>query len=285
MEKLVIFLILLFLAAVLFASYSVIRKTAARISSDFYFPFLKGIRQAERSMANTLLVMEDKKTLAKALVQLRQEKFSLLARESMYQSLRAENARLRRMLNMPARKDFKIVYAQLLYHDDANSATTFLLDKGEKDGIRPGNIVAAMVQLKNSRKSFTAVVGRVQAVSRHTCTVAGIYDKEFKLSVTFSNTTGVMLSLPEFDYPLCGITFIPVRAKIRKNDIVYTSSLTGNAPAGLPVGRIESVSVKKSILNKDQVYQTSSLRPFADPSNVLFAAVYVRKTDERDGKR
>lgn len=285
LEKFVIFLILLFLASVLIATYSVVRKTASRVSADFYFPFLKSIRKAERSMANSLLIMEDKRTLAKAVLQLRQEKFSLLARESMYQSLRAENARLRRMLRMPARKNFKIVFAQLLYRDEANSSTLFMLDKGENDGIKPGSIVVMTVRDKNSRKSFTAVAGRVLEVSRHTSTVAGIYDHEFKLSVRFGNTNGVMLSQKEFTYPLCGITFIPVHAKIRKNEIVYTSDLTGNAPAGLPVGRIQGGFTKKSGLNKDHVYQTCSIQPFADPTTLYFAAVYVRIPEPTSGKK
>ena len=279
MEKITVFLILLFLCVVIVAAYSVIRKTAARVSSDFYFPFLKGIRTAERSMADSMLVMEDKRTLAKAVLQLRREKFSLLAAKSSLGDLARENAKLRQMLSLPARPDFKVVFAQLLYRDDTSSTTIFLLDKGEMDGIRPGNIVVTPVQLKNSGRTIAAVAGRVLEVSRHTSTVAGIYDKEFKLSVSFGNATGVMQTLPDVESPMCGITFIPIHAKLRKGEAVFTSALTGNTPPGLPVGRISVIQPRLSGISKDHVYQNAALRPFADPASLRFAAVYVKTSD------
>lgn len=287
MEKLTIFLLLLFLTAVLVSAYTVIRKTASRISSDFYFPFLKSIRATERSMANSLLVMEDKSTLAKAVLQLRQEKFTLLARQSIYNDLAKENAKLRKLLKMPPKKNFRVVIAQLLYRDETGSTTVFLLDKGEKDGVKAGSIIVTPVQLKKSGKTIAVVVGRVTEVSRHTSTAVSIYDKSFKLSVTFSNTTGVMQYLPSAEYPMCGITFIPLHAKIRKNAPVYTSSLTGNAPAGIPVGRISSITKNNKGLNKDHVYQQTFLIPFADPSSIHLAAIYVpeKNISSNTGKR
>ena len=276
MEKITVFLILLFLCVVIVAAYSVIRKTAARISSDFYFPFLKGIRTAERSMADSMLVMEDKRTLAKAVLQLRREKFSLLAAKSSLGDLARENARLRQLLRLPERPSFKPVIAQLLYRDDTSSTTVFLLDKGEKAGIRPGEIVVTSVTLNNSGRTIAAVAGRVLEVSNHTSTVASIYDKEFKLSVSFGNATGVMQSLPDAESPMCGITFIPVHAKLRKGEAVFTSALTGNAPAGIPVGRISVIQPRLSGISKDRVYQNAQMRPFADPASLRFAAVYVK---------
>lgn len=85
-----------------------------------------------------------------------------------------------------------------------------------------------------------------------------------------------MQALPEVAYPLCGITFIPVHANIRKNAPVLTSDLSGNTPGNLPVGRISGISTRHTGISKDHVYKQTALRPFADPSSLRFAAVYVK---------
>lgn len=277
-EKLGIFLILIFIITIVLAAYTVIRKTASRISSDFYFPFLKSIRTAERSFSDSLLAMENKQTLMKAVLHLRQEKFMLIARQAQYQSLARENMQLRQLLKLPQRKNFKPVFASLLYRDDSKNSTVFKLDKGEKDGIRPGCIVVTVLPLKSSKKSIACVAGRVTEVSYHTSTVAGIYDEEFKLSVTFAGITAVMQQLPEVAPPMTGINFVPVHTKIKPGTVVYTSALTGNAPGGLPVGVIASIGPRQAGVKKDHVYQQTALRPFADPSTLHFAAVYVRSS-------
>ena len=275
-ERLAVFLILLVIIVVILAAYTVIRKTASRISSDFYFPFLKGIKTAEQSVSDSLLAMENKATLMKAVKHLRQEKFTLLARQAANQTLASENAQLRRLLKLPPRNNFKPVFATLLYRDDSRAATVFKLDKGEKDGISPGCIVVTVVPQEGTKHSIIAVAGRVTEVSLHTSTVASIYDKEFKLSVTFSGVNAVMQDLPGVERPMTGINFVPVDTKIRQGTMVRTSFLTGNAPGGLPVGKIASIKPRQAGVAKDHVYQQTAVLPFADPGKLYFAAVYVK---------
>ena len=275
-ERLAVFLILLVIITVVLAAYTVIRKTASRISSDFYFPFLKGIKSAEQSVSDSLLAMENKATLMKAVQHLRQEKFTLLARQAANQTLADENAQLRRLLKLPPRNNFKPVFATLLYRDDSRAATVFKLDKGEKDGIKPGCIVVSAVPLEGTKHSIVAVVGRVTEVSLHTSTVASIYDKEFKLSVTFSGANAVMQDLPGVERPMTGINFVPVDTKIRQGTMVRTSFLTGNAPGGLPVGKIAAIKPRQAGVAKDHVYQQTALLPYADPGKLYFAAIYVK---------
>ena len=279
-ERLAGFLILLVIITVIFAAYAVIRRTASRISSDFYYPFLKGIRSAEQSFSDSLLAMENKTTLMKAVLLLRQEKFILTAQQARYQTLAQENIQLRRLLKLPMRNNFKPVFASLLYRDDSRSSTIIKLDKGANDGIRPGCIVVTVVPLEKTRQSIVAVVGRVTEVSNHTSTVATIYDSEFKLSVTFSGVNAVMQDLPGVARPMTGINFIPVTAKIRQGMMVRTSSLTGNAPGGLPVGKIAAIKPRQTGVERDHVYQQTALLPFAAPDQLQFAAVYVKTAPE-----
>ncbi|MBR2905450.1 MAG: hypothetical protein IKC08_06080, partial [Lentisphaeria bacterium] len=76
--------------------------------------------------------------------------------------------------------------------------------------------------------------------------------------------------------PMTGINFVPVDTKIRQGTMVRTSFLTGNAPGGLPVGKIAAIKPRQAGVAKDHVYQQTALLPYADPGKLYFAAIYVK---------
>ena len=276
-EKLLTVFFFLILLLLILAAYRVFRPVLERVSADYYFPFLKVLEKGENLRAGALLAKEDSKKLAAMVIKLQKENQQLLAERDLVRGAFEENARLRTLLQLRPAGEFRAVFAQVLYRKEFASGEGFMLDKGENAGIALGNVVVSPVYDKIGKRFFLAVAGRVQGVSRHTAFVANVGSYQFRMNVGFAGGySGVISPVPGVRPPLAGATFIPLEASIRKGEIVRTSSLTGNMPPGLPVGRVASSGGAPGII-RDQLYKEARIRPFVSPEDIRFAAVYVLK--------
>lgn len=279
-EKLLVFLFFLFLFLLVLAAYRVFRPVLERVSADYYYPFLKVLSVGEQKNAESILAKEDRKKLAALVVKLRQENQALLARQDLVRGAFEENRRMRILMKLPPAGEFKVVHAQVLYRKEFSRGESFLLDKGTTSGIRPGNVVVAPVYSKEGRRFFLAVAGRVQSVSRHTAQVAAVGSREFRMNVVFAGGfPGVISPIPGIRYPFAGVTFIPLEAHVRKGELVKTSSLAGNMPPGLPIGRVDSSAGTPGI-TREHLYKETKIRPFVSMEDLHFASVYIWEVKE-----
>lgn len=281
-EKLLTCFFFLLLLLLVLAAYRVFRPVLERISADYCFPFLKVLEKTERLKADSLLLKEDKKVLAAMVLKLLRENQQLLAERDLVRGSHKENARLRTLLRLRPAGEFQVVFAQVLYRKEFSSGETFLLDKGENAGIRQGNVVVAPVYDRVGRRFFLAVAGRVQSVSKHTAQIVSVSSRLFRMNVKFAGGgSGLISPVPGVRPPLAGVTFIPMDANIRKGELVRTSSLTGNMPPDLPLGRVESASGIPG-MSRELLYKETVVRPFVSPDDLRFTAVCIYKTQEKD---
>lgn len=135
----------------LLAAYHTIRRTAARMSADFYYPFLKTVRGLENTYADGTLLVQNNKTLAAALIKLQKENFELTSGHAIVQDLQKENEELRRTLRLRRKHIFTPVFAEVLTRDPMTWNEQFVIDRGSDAGISEGDPVVVSSVIKTCR--------------------------------------------------------------------------------------------------------------------------------------
>jgi rod shape-determining protein MreC len=110
-----------------------------------------------------------------------------------------------------------------------------LLGRGDRDGVKEGAVVMAP----------GGVVGRVVDVTPHTSRVLLLSDPSSRVGVTVSRSR-FMGYIRGQSSNRAVMEFFDKVPDVRQGDMITTSSLSQLFPAGLPVGRVESVNLSKS---------------------------------------
>lgn len=149
--------------------------------------------------------------------------------------LENQNQRLQELLGYIAETKKKGIAAPVVGRSADHWWNQVILGRGSQDGIAIGNVVAAPGGL----------VGRVVSVTSNTSRVLLLSDPSSRVGVIISRSRhmGYMRGKPPNQAVLEFFDKVP---DVRKGDVVSTSSLSQLYPAGLPVGRIESVNMRKS---------------------------------------
>jgi len=109
------------------------------------------------------------------------------------------------------------------------------LGRGTSTGIKVGDIVTAPGGL----------VGKISSVTPNTSRVLLISDRTSQLGVTVSRSrhTGFLRGLSESQAVMQFFDKVP---DVKRGDAIVTSTYSQIYPAGLPVGKIESIDLNKS---------------------------------------
>lgn len=150
--------------------------------------------------------------------------------------LEAQNQRLQELVGYMSRTNKKGIGAPVIGRSADHWWQQLTLGRGSKDGIKPGFVAAT---------SNGGVVGRVVAVTPNTSRLLLITDPTSQVGVAISRSryTGFLRGQGENRAVMEFFDKVP---DVRRGDVVSTSSFSQFFPAGLPVGRIESVDLNKS---------------------------------------
>lgn len=185
-----------------------------------------------------------------------------------------ENAELRKQLGFARASAHKLLLCEVIARGDTSGWwQTIRVNRGTDDGMRP-NLAVVTVD---------GLVGKTMAVSRGTSDVLLITDANLQVACRFAGTTayGILrgagvsitgdarLEILHAVEP-CWMDFIPKDKKIADGAEVLTSGLGGVFPAGLPVGRVESVALAPSPL-----YQRARVTPAARLDRLRYVFVVV----------
>jgi rod shape-determining protein MreC len=150
--------------------------------------------------------------------------------------LENKNQRLEEMLGFKSSKAIPGIAAPVIGRSADHWWQQVVLGRGSEDGIKEGAIVI----------SPGGLVGRITAVTAHTSQVLLLSDPSSHrvgISVSRSRSMGLMRGQAS---NRAVIEFFDKVPDVRRGDVVSTSVLSRFFPAGLPVGRIESVDLSKS---------------------------------------
>ncbi len=146
--------------------------------------------------------------------------------------------------------------SKIIGKDTSNWHSTYIIDKGAKDGLEPNMIVL----------SYGGLFGRIVEVSEFSSKVVTILDDSASISVENARTQELALlkgDITLMSSKLCKIEYYNSDADMLLGDEIVTSKISSIYPAGISVGHI--VSLEDS---HGQLTQTALIDPVVDFTNI-----------------
>lgn len=163
---------------------------------------------------------------------LQSEMLLLRSQQQRFESLRAENVRLRELLDASQRVDEKIVMAEVIGFDQNAYSHRLMIDKGFSSGAYVGQPVL----------DATGVLGQVVETAAYSSRVLLIADASHFVPVQLARTGFRSILKGTGDLSRLELMSVPRSADIKKGDILTTSGLGNRFPSGYPVGIVRSVN-------------------------------------------
>ena len=197
-------------------------------------------------------------------IQLKEQLNSLYNDVIDYDKVLEENRELRVMLGLKEEySDFEFSPPCTVIARTTNDPyASFTVDKGENDGIKPGDPVV----------TESGIVGVCYEVSRSTCKVRTLYSPKTAVGVYTVRTKSEGIVEGGYDLAKKGrirMSYISKESDIAVGDVIVTSGST-NYPAGQLIGTVESVEMEASGLSKYAV-----VIPAEDPNTITSVFVII----------
>lgn len=232
--------------------------------------WFSGIIDSISSLDDTL---EENEALTQEIAKLKEENNQLKQEQ-------AELKRLRELYKLDNEyKEYPTTAARIIAKAPGNWYDTFIIDKGQEDGIQQNMVVLAKGGL----------VGHIVSVSEHYATVQSIIDDYSSVHAQVIRTNDLLFVEGDkqlTDKELCKVTFIDKQAEIIEGDQIVTSSLGDIYPSGILIGVVSSLEDNPHALTK-----TAYLKPVVDFSNLdevliiteIWKEDYYKELDELKG--
>lgn len=175
-------------------------------------------------------VLVERTALVKDNNQLRSSSIILERKVQQMMVLRAENIRLRELLNASAHVDDSVQLAELIGVNPDPFQHQVILDKGSEDGVFVGQPVL----------DAGGIMGQVVEVSIYTNRTMLVTDGRHALPVEVVRNGMRAIALGKGSHDELDITHIPDNADIRVGDVLVSSALGERFPYGYPVAKIIS---------------------------------------------
>lgn len=170
--------------------------------------------------------------LQRTVERLERENLRLNARQQQFETLLAENDRLRELLDAASKRDERVLVAELLAVDLDPFRQQVIVNQGSAAGVYTGQPVI----------DAGGVMGQVVTVGRYTSTVLLISDPDHALPVQINRSGLRTIAAGTGDPERISLLYIPNSANVAVDDLLVTSGLDGLFPANYPVARITTVN-------------------------------------------
>ncbi|NTU98428.1 rod shape-determining protein MreC [Candidatus Falkowbacteria bacterium] len=204
----------------------------------------------------------DRRDLAVVADGLRSEVNRLTEENSRLKALESENESLKKMLKFFSGEQRHYVASRVIGRSDFDQANqTILIDRGTRDGLLPGLAVVDQDGL---------VIGKVvdtKEVSSEVCLVTSS-KCQFAAAIQNENKT---IGLAKGDLGLTvKMELIPQSEVLKTGDIVVTSGLEKNIPAGLVLGKISQV-----VRENNELWQSARIETLSNLDSVSLASILL----------
>lgn len=208
---------------------------------------------------------DHQRALALDISSLEKEVGRLSSENAKLKELELENEKLRRLLSFLTPNKYKYVLANIISQpallgvEEADSG--LIIDKGSKDGLRPG------LALVNEDGLVVGKITEVKKESARAC-LATSYGCKFAATIQNKDRT---LGLTEGSLGLMiKMGFIPQSEKISIGETVITSGLGGNIPRGLVIGKIKQVNNQSN-----EIWQEAEIEPLLNLNNLTIVSAII----------
>jgi rod shape-determining protein MreC len=175
-----------------------------------------------------------------------------------------ENRRLSHLLDFKSNLPSQVVTARVIGKDASGIFQTFMLDRGERDGVKPAMAVVCA----------EGVVGRIAQSSPHAARVLLLSDHNSGVDALVQRTRarGIVEGALSGS---CSMKYVKRGDEVQAGDVVVTSGLDGIFPKGILIGRVSSVSRKDVGL-----YQVADVVPAVDFAKLEEVLVLVSAPEQ-----
>jgi len=183
-------------------------------------------------------VQRENQGLKKELNEAKTEIFSL-------NELKVENELLKKQLNFSQKNSYEFLPAQVTFFDPTSFSKHIFINKGKNDGIVVGMPVL----------SGGVLIGKVSEADEKSAKVILVFDPSFATTAQINNlreAIGILKGQLGFGLNLEKIS---KDIAVKNGDLVFTSGLGGDFPAGLLIGKIEIVKKQE-----DGIFQEASVK-------------------------
>ncbi|SFG05999.1 rod shape-determining protein MreC [Sporolactobacillus nakayamae] len=274
-KKLIILLTSLIVLITLI-SYSLKERTSATWTEQFVQDVVGGFQYVvnvpARYVAGFFQNVSDIESAYKENKHLKENLANYASVEQENADLTAQNKELKAQLNMkndPALSNYKKYSATLIgrAYDDWNQLLT--IDKGKVNGIKNG-----MAVITSGRR----LIGSITKVGNFTSKVSLISDEQninqISAVIQEKNKAPIYGMIEGYNQNKGVLLFqkIPIKAKVKKGQIVTTSGLSGKYSKGLVIGTVTRVTTDQYGLTK-----AAQVKPAADLNDLNYVLVLERK--------
>ena len=269
------------LAALVLTGFFTFRRSLARCSLDFYFPFYQAAKNVELVGARQALAMQSRQKLAAAVEQLQRQNALLAAQVQRLREMEADNERLRQELRMPRWSGYHEVYAEVILRDPSTWSEQFVISKGLNDGIETGDLVLTFDFAPHGGTPQCVLAGRVVEASARTSVVATVVNPACRLSVSLaeSGANGTLTGNGASSMTAL-ISRLPLKNKYGIGEMVLTSGFSERTPRGICVGYLTEAPVgvnRAAVVHDGGLYAEAWMRPAVSLDTIRFVVVLTGK--------
>lgn len=213
-------------------------------------PILSGVYRASNWIGGRYLDFSSRQDLLRENKELKDQLAALLNEKSAWILEEEENDFLRSQLKFLENKKLDSVIARVIGQEKDTAQNTLIIDKGEKNGLTSGLPVLA---------GNGIMIGKIVKVRHGSASVLLLNDDLSKVGVKILNKNKT-IGLAEGKYGLSiMVKLVPRFEMIKEGDIVVTSGLEENVPAGLLIGEVKNV-----VSEPEELFQEAVIEPLID---------------------
>lgn len=212
----------------------------------FLNPMQYGLSRFARDIKGAVSFFTSLKSIRDDYVKLLEENYDLKSKLLEYSDLKEENRILRDQLKISSEDSFeqRLLLAHVLGNPSDTTNTTYLLDKGTREGIKPGNSVVLGRHL----------VGVVKEAGAFRSVLELVISPNLILSVKDLQTGTEGLVLGQYGTAI-GFSKILPSEQVNEKDTIVTTAKGGKSVPGLIVGEVTFVEqpaagvLRKAVVN------------------------------------
>lgn len=188
-----------------------------------------------------------------------------------YETIKAENDRLRGMLDFKNdNQTYSFLGANVIGKGSGNWYDTFIIDKGSNQGVKKYYPVV----------TSQGLVGQVMETGPNWAKVLSIVDEKSRISGSTSRTSaqGIIQGVPSFSSDKnCKMVYLPSNSDIKNGDFVVTSGISKFFPKNIRIGVITEVSDDQA-----EFVKTAVIKPSVDFTKLEEVFVITNAISDKD---
>lgn len=210
--------------------------------SSIVMPIQNGLTYLKNKLSGNNTFFADINKLKEENEDLRTKNTELEKNLREFEIVKSENATLKEYLALTEQYPaYTTKAAYIINKDISNYSSIFVINVGEKDGIKPNMTVI----------SEKGLVGYILSTTDHTAKVQTILDTASTVSATLSTSRETLICKGTLeDKSVLKATYIPTQANLVQGDKLETSGMGGIYPKGIIIGTIKSIQNTKNIVDR-----------------------------------